>query len=118
MSSTLSEIIAPPNISDFPTNIPHAHEIIPGVWLGNYYSSHDIEFIETAKIRCIFNCTKTLPMCKDAKTVKRFYRIPVEDNLQEIEIKRLAEYLPRTVYMILEEYKRKNPILIHCFAGV
>ncbi len=86
MLLTRCELYPPPRISDFPSEIAHAHEIIPGVWLGNYYSSHDVDFLKMARIKSIFNCTKTLPICKEATNIKQFYRIPVEDNLEPIEI--------------------------------
>lgn len=96
-----------------------ANEILPGLWLGNRTASQSVEFLEGKKIKTVFNCTKDIPFYP---TVRRQYRIPVDDNLQEEEIRNLELWSFEIVYKIAAEYKKAQEegggILVHCMAGM
>lgn len=92
-----------------------ANLILPRLWLGDRKSAMDPEFLRTAGITTVFNATKDLPF---SPLIKRTYRIPVDDNLQPIEIKHMAEWSPEIVYKVINEYKNGSVILIHCHAGM
>jgi len=92
-----------------------AHEIIPGLWLGNKKASMNKEFLRKNKITTVFNCTKDLPF---EPSVKRSYRVPVDDNLEPVEIGNLEKWAPEIVYKVIGEYNAGRSILIHCFAGM
>ena len=92
----------------------NANLIIPGLWLGNASSSMDGKFLEENNIRCIFNCTKQLPF--HASTTKR-YRVPVDDNLQDEEIRNMELWSYETIYKLTKEHKQGN-VLVHCHAGM
>lgn len=100
-----------------PTMIPVAKydEIIPKLWLGNYNGSQDETFLREKGIEAVFNCTKDLPF---HPSVRRRYRIPVDDNLQPEEIRNLELWSWEIVYKIHMEYKENRPIFIHCAAGM
>jgi protein-tyrosine phosphatase len=91
-----------------------ADEIIPGLWLGNRQAALDPEFLRTNNIQAVFNCTKDIPF---EDSVKRRYRVPVDDNLQPAEIRNLELWSYEIVYKIAAE-KRQGPILVHCAAGM
>jgi protein-tyrosine phosphatase len=99
-------------MSHFPSD--PAHEIIPGLWLGNAIASQDLDFINKNNINAVFNCTKNLPF---AHSVKRKYRLPVDDNLQDEEIRNMELMSFEVVYKVIHEYKQGS-ILIHCAAGM
>ena len=93
----------------------NADQIIPNVWLGNLKAAHDEQFLKNAGIQVVFNCTKDAPF---HSSIRRRYRVPVDDNLQEQEIRNLELWSYEIVYKILGEYKEGRPILIHCHAGM
>ncbi len=93
----------------------NADEILPGLWLGNFQSSRDEVFLRTHNIQTVFNCTKDLPF---HPTIHNRYRVPVDDNLQEGEIRNMELWSYEIIYKLLNEYKKGQPILVHCAAGM
>lgn len=93
----------------------NAHEIIPKLWLGNIHAATDEQFLKQNGIETVFNCTKDLPF---HPSIKRRYRVPVDDNLQQEEIRNLELWSQEIVYKLFLEYKEGNPILVHCAAGM
>lgn len=93
----------------------NADEIVPGIWLGNYKSSQDEVFLRTHNIQTVFNCTKDLQF---HPSIQNRYRVPVDDNLQEEEIRNMELWSYEIIYKLLHEYKKDQPILVHCAAGM
>lgn len=93
-----------------------AHEILPGLWLGNKGASQDVNWLQANNIGAIFNCTKDLPFAMD--TQRHLYRVPVDDNLQDDEIRNLEHWSWEIVYKIHKELISGNRVLVHCFAGM
>ena len=93
---------------------PHAHLIVPRLWLGDRDASMDPDFLKREGITTVFNCTKDLPF---SPLVKRQYRVPVDDDLRKQELDNLRAWAPEIVTKVLREYNMGNTILIHCFAG-
>lgn len=93
----------------------NADEILPNVWLGNLKAAHDETFLKNANIQVVFNATKDAPF---HPSIRRRYRVPVDDNLQESEIRNLELWGYEITYKLLKEYKEGRPILIHCHAGM
>ena len=93
----------------------NADEIIPGLWLGNSKASQDAAWLKEKKIQIVFNCTKDLPFHSQAK---HCYRVPVDDNLQQAEIRNLELWSFEIVAKLAGEYKSGKPILVHCAAGM
>ena len=91
-----------------------ADEIIPGLWLGNIDASQSGNFLIEKGIKSVFNCTKTIPF---HEAVKSRYRIPVDDNLQQEEIRNMELWSFEAVYKLRLEHK-KGPVLVHCHAGM
>jgi protein-tyrosine phosphatase len=92
-----------------------ADEIIPGVWIGRRETALNPKWLENHRIQTVFNCTKDIEF---DPSIPHQYRIPVDDNLQPVEIKNMEAWAPEIAYKILREYKAGHPMLIHCYAGM
>lgn len=92
-----------------------AHEIVPRLWLGNKKAAADETWLRQHNITVVFNCTKTLPF---AQSIHRMYRVPVDDNLEPVEINNLGDWAPETQVKLVREYKAGRNILVHCHAGM
>ena len=92
-----------------------AHEIVPGLWLGNKAASRE-EWLYPNQIGAVFNCTKDLPFAQE--TQRNLYRVAVDDNLQEDEIRALEHWSWEVIYKLRKEHASGKRILVHCFAGM
>ena len=93
----------------------NADEIIPRLWLGNVRASQDEDFIQRENIDVIFNCSKDLPFMFN---MPKQYRVPVDDNLQEEEIRNIELWSPEIAHKLLTMYNKGHTILVHCYAGM
>lgn len=93
----------------------NANEIIPRVWLGNRFAAWDGDWLKANNIQVVFNCSKDIEF---HGSVKKRYRVPVDDNLQAAEINNMTQWSPEIAYKVLREYKAGHNILIHCAAGM
>ena len=92
-----------------------ADEILPGIWLGSYKAASSEHWLSEHGIKCVFNCTKDIAF---HPSIPKKYRVPVDDNLKEEEIRNLELWSYEIVYKLLKEYKAGQPILVHCAAGM
>jgi hypothetical protein len=92
-----------------------ADEIIPRLWLGNAKSSMNEDFIRSNNIVVVFNCTKNLPF---SPIIPIKYRVPVDDNLEEAEIRNMELWSTEIAYKIILEYMEGKTVLVHCAAGM
>jgi protein tyrosine phosphatase len=92
-----------------------ATEIIPNLWLGNSTDSQSTPWIFQFDI--IINCTKDLPFCLENTHAKKI-RIPIDDNLEPIEIDNMYNYLETIIDFIHIQLLKGKKIFVHCFAGV
>jgi len=97
------------------SGLPNAHEIIPGLWLGNGKAALDQKWLKEKNITVVFNATKDIAF---SPTIKKQYRIPVDDNLQPEEIRNMTHWSHEAVYKILKERNEGHTILVHCAAGM
>jgi protein-tyrosine phosphatase len=71
------------------------------------------------RIRAVFNCTKDIPF---DTSIPRQYRVPVDDSLQEPDIRNLELWSYEIVYKISHEMRRAQAdgtaVLVHCAAGM
>jgi len=93
----------------------NANQILPGIWLGNLKAAQDETFLRNAGIQVVFNCTKDAPF---HPSIRRRYRVPVDDNLQADEIRNLELWGYEIVYKMLQELKQGRTIYVHCHAGM
>jgi rhodanese-related sulfurtransferase len=92
----------------------NADLILPGLWLGNGKASMDENFLRKNGITVVFNCTKDLPF---HSSIKRRYRVPVDDNLQAEEIRNLELWSYEIIFKLTKEHTLNN-VLVHCYAGM
>ena len=95
--------------------LPNAHEIIPGIWLGNLKAAAHSKWLKEKNITVVFNATKDIPF---SPIIKNQYRIPVDDNLQPEEIRNMTLWSHEAVYKLLMEHNKGNHVLVHCAAGM
>jgi hypothetical protein len=96
-------------------NVNAADEILHGLWLGNRVAALDDRWLGDKGIKAVFNCTKDIPFCL---SIPRRYRVPIDDNLQPVEIRNLELWSYEVVVKMTREYKTGQPILVHCAAGM
>jgi protein tyrosine phosphatase len=96
-------------------NADNANEIIPRLWLGNVRASQDDNFIKQNNIQVVFNCTKNLGF---SPSIPQKYRIPLDDNLEEEELRNMALWSNEIAFKIISEYLEGKAILVHCMAGM
>lgn len=102
-------------VKDLVNSSNNADEILPGLWLGNAKASQDEEFIRRNNIQVVFNCTKNLAF---SPIIPIKYRIPVDDNLEEEEIRNMELWSAEICFKILKEYNEGKHVLVHCMAGM
>ncbi len=93
----------------------NAHEVVPRLWLGNKKAAADEAWLQEHHVTVVFNCTKTLPF---AHSIRRMYRVPVDDNLEPEEIANLRSWAAETQTKLVREYNAGRTILVHCHAGM
>lgn len=93
----------------------NAHLILPRIWLGNKKAALDSEFLRSQKITFVVNCTKDIEF---SPVVSNRLRVPVDDNLQSVEIQNMARWSPEIIYKVVHAYNQGHVILVHCYAGV
>ena len=72
-----------------------ADEIIPRLWIGNWYVAQNADWLKARGIDTVFNCTKQVPF---HPSIPNQYRVPVDDNLQPVEIKNMEAWAPEIAY--------------------
>ena len=92
-----------------------ADEIIPGVWISRWQPALNGEWLKEHDIKAVFNCTKNIEF---HPSIPYQYRIPVDDNLQLVEINNMEAWAPEIAYKMLREFNAGHPMLIHCHAGM
>jgi len=92
-----------------------ADEILPGLWLGNRRASQNVDWLREKNITVVFNATKDIPF---ASTIQYMYRVPVDDNLEDDEIRNMELCSWEIVFKVLNQYNSGKKILIHCAAGM
>jgi len=95
--------------------IPDAHQIVPGVWLGNKRASENDKWLRDNNITVVFNATKDIPF---STSIRKQYRIPVDDNLQPEEIRNMTLWSHEAVYKLMAEHNQNQNVLVHCAAGM
>lgn len=94
----------------------HAHEIVKGLWLGDYHSSLDENFIRKNKIEAVINCA---PGIKTPFKHIEYVKLNINDSLKKSDIEKMKKILPYAVSFIhsRRDIQGKN-ILVHCHAGM
>lgn len=94
---------------------PSATEILPGLWIGDHLAAADVRWLKEKRITAVINCTRSQGFAQGAN-LKQAIRVPVRDNLDPTEIKKMRKYLGPVVEK-LREWLPYHNILVHCYAG-
>lgn len=99
---------------------PDATEVAPRLWLGNRGAALSPAWLAEQGIRAVFNCTKDIPFAPagGATPPMRRYRVPVDDDLSAAQVAALGDAAPEVVLKLGREYRRGEPVLVHCAAGM
>ena len=92
------------------------------IWLGNFHSALDFNFLKHNNINVIINCTKEIPFIYDILDNTPLHletvRIPLYDTPDIKDNKMLYNHLKKTIEFInLKFFNEHKNILIHCAAG-
>ena len=87
--------------------------ILPNLYIGNYNSSKNLNFLKEHDIKIIINCTKNLNFIESFKGEK--IRIPIDDN-RIFKNNDILKYL-NVLDIIHKNRLEKNNILVHCHMG-
>lgn len=91
----------------------HVDQIIPGIWLGDVFSSQNISFLKLNNIKCIINCSLNIPFCNEFEG--ETYHINIDDNIKETD--KYQKIIDKYVDIIEKFNKNNENVLIHCQAG-
>lgn len=94
----------------------NADQLMPNLWIGDYYDAHNKDFIKRNQINVIVNCTRDLKFPQISGIHK--YRVAVHDNLTDSEIARMGRLIPNVVPIIHEHIQAGDRVLVHCAAGM
>jgi protein-tyrosine phosphatase len=92
--------------------------ILDRLYLGDRLSAYNKTFIIDKNINVIVNATKDIPNFYDTIPEIKYYRVPIEDNLQMEELHAFYFCAKSLIPILYKEYKEGKTILIHCFAGM
>ena len=95
--------------------VANAHEVLPKLWLGNRSAALNQQWLQEKQINAVFNCTKDIPF---AAGPRRMYRIPVDDSLQDEDIRNLELWSWEAIFKLTKELQEGNRVLVHCAAGM
>ena len=96
--------------------ITNQNEIIKNLWVGNYKSAVDVDFLTKNNIKLIINLSKNINFVSLNNIYK--YRIPIHDNLSNESDIGMINHFDKS-YSLIDNYLKNNEgILIHCKAGI
>ncbi len=112
-------------------------EILPNIFLGDFQTSQNIDFIKSKKINLIVNCSTSLPCTLKPdylltpveyapqnirewiqENSVKYIRFPIENSMDNDVITNFYDYSIQMLPLILQKYKNNSVILIHCKDGL
>lgn len=93
-------------------------KILDRLYLGDRLSAYNQNFILQNNINIIVNATKDIPNFYDSIPEIKYYRVPIEDNLEAEELNAFFFCAKSLLPILFQEYMNGKTILIHCFAGM
>ena len=91
------------------------NEIIPNLWIGDYHSSINHNFLLENNIKTVINCSKNLKFV-EFKNLNKL-RIPIDDNRSNESNKKMLEYFEKFYDIIDQSLKNNEGVLVHCRMG-
>lgn len=101
-----------------------AHEILPGLWLGDENAAHDSIFIQNENISVIVNCTSEIVFSEYVmkhKCIKK-YRLNIINpgpgyGLENDNIRLMSIHISKLTSIIRYWHNKGKNILVHCHSG-
>lgn len=93
---------------------PDAHEIIPGVYLGNYKFAKNGPLLKSLKITHVINCAKETQQGLPRIDRIEYKILPLDDHPSE----NISQYFQPTIEYIDNVIQNGGRIVIHCYAGI
>ena len=91
------------------------NEIVKNLWISNYNTAIDYDFLNNHNIKLVVNLSKNL---KFINLDIDKYRVPIHDNRTKESDEGLIKHFPN-VYNKIDEHLSKNEgVLIHCRSGM
>ena len=94
-----------------------AHEMFPGLWLGDSHAAMDEHFVRSKNINTIVNCTTNCDFIEINGVDLITHRIPVKDNLEDSELLKLYHNMDHCTEYINKQLMLGHRILVNCHAG-
>lgn len=96
--------------------LPKYNQILPNLFISEYSTAQNINFLEKEKIKLIINLSKDINFVNNDNIDK--FRIPINDDRTIDSIKGMIEYFP-IIYKKMDYYLTNNlPVLVHCRSGI
>ena len=100
--------------------VANANKICPGLWLGDYYSANDEDFISSNNITLVVNCTTDL---KFPQFYKHLHLTAIRIPLKDIKNDRandnvLIRNIDDIEQRINDALCNGRNVLVHCYAGI
>ena len=92
------------------------NEIKKNLWIGDYKSALNKNFLIKNNIKLVINCSKTLNFTDLENIIK--IRLSMNDDRKEISDKKMIELFPTVFDIIDNNLKNNNGVLVHCKAGM
>ena len=96
------------------------------IWVGNYITGSNIDFLRKNDIKLVINCTQDLPWIKQSElSIKdyillnkiKFDRIPCLDSLEDKGMRIMYTSFDPVLDSMFKSYRRNENILVYCHMG-
>lgn len=91
------------------------HEIEKNLWLGDFRSGLDTEFLVSNNIKLVVNLSKDLDFTK--LNIEK-YRVPIHDNRSQESNIGMIKHFPNINTKIQTHINNNEGVLVHCRAGL
>ena len=96
--------------------IPSQNEIITNLWVGDYKSALNKEFLIKNNIKLIINCSKILDFT-DLDNITKI-RLSINDDRKQSSNQKMIELFPNVYNTIDNNLSNNKGVLVHCKAGM
>jgi protein-tyrosine phosphatase len=97
--------------------IDECNLIIPNLYLGNILCANNIEFLNTANVQAIVNCTENEPF-NEYFDDKSKYRLAINDSREEHNINNFKKEILDAINFIDTSLDENKVVYVHCYWGL
>ena len=97
----------------------HAHEIIPNLWVGDFFASQDENFFKEFNVKFVVNATTHIPFGDFYKRRKvDAIRFPILDSFDPVYQEFMRKHKNTIAEAIRGALQKGEVVLVHCHAGM